>query len=134
MKVEIGKSASYKKKFTAVDVNGFAAISGDDNPVHLDENYAEQSIFGRRIVHGVLVASMYSKIFGTIYPGRGAIYLSQSLKFIKPVYLNEEITAIATLIEFDETRKRGLFKTESINSKGDLVLVGEAKILFPDER
>jgi len=132
MDVKIGMSASYKKSFGDKEVAIFADISADNNPIHLDEEYAAQSIFRKRVVHGVLVASMFSKIFGTILPGEGGIYLSQSLKFMKPVYIDQVITATVTLLEFDTNRNRGLFKTVCTNDPDELVLVGEAQILFPD--
>ena len=92
-KIEIGKVIEYKKTFTEDDVLDFAKISGDNNPIHLDKKYASESIFGQRVVHGILVTSMFSKIFGTIYPGIGGIYLSQFVKYLKPVFINEQIIA-----------------------------------------
>ena len=74
---------------------------------------------------------MFSKIFGTIYPGNGGIYLSQTTKFLKPAFIGDEITAKAKLIDFDESKNRGIFKTECFDPKGNILVVGEAKILFP---
>jgi len=127
----LGKVVKFEKTFSLDDVIQFAKITEDNNPVHLDESYAKNTIFGTRIVHGMLVASMFSKIFGTIYPGEGCLYYGQNLEFRKPVYLDDTISAQATLIEFNEEKKIGTFKTEAFNSKGQLVINGTAKIVFP---
>ncbi|MEO8568563.1 MAG: MaoC family dehydratase [Ginsengibacter sp.] len=131
IEIEIGKVYEFSKTFTDEDVNAFAKISEDNNPIHIDDSYASGTIFGKRVVHGILITSMFSKIFGTIYPGIGGIYLSQTAKFLKPVFLNEEITAKATLREFDSSTKKGIFTTECFKANGDLVVTGEGKILFP---
>jgi len=132
MAIEIGKTASFQKAFSDEDVRLFAGISLDDNPIHLDEEYAQKSMFGQKIVHGMLVASLVSKVFGTIFPGPGCIYLGQTLKFLKPVYINQPITATVVLTEYDEQTRKGVFKTTCTNTEGDLVIVGDAKILFND--
>lgn len=128
---EIGKKIEFEKVFTSEDVVNFSNTTEDNNKIHLDEEYAKSTFFGARIVHGVLVASMFSKIFGTIYPGEGCLYYGQNLEFRKPVFLNTKITAIATLIEYNKEKKIGLFKTEAFNTEGKLVINGEAKIVFP---
>lgn len=130
-KVSLNSTFEFVKAFSEDDVIAFARLSQDDNPIHIDKAYAEQSIFKAQVVHGVLLVSMFSKIFGTIYPGNGGIYLSQTSKFIRPAYIGDEITAKATLTEFDNTKKRGVFLCEAFNSKNELLLTGEAKILFP---
>ena len=129
--VLLNTSFEFAKTFSENDVNVFAGISEDKNPIHLDEEYASKSIFGKRVVHGILLISMFSKIFGTIYPGEGGIYLSQSVKFTKPVFLDEEIIAKVTLTNFDSSKMQGIFTTNCYNSKGDIVIAGEAKVLFP---
>lgn len=131
-KIELGKFFEFKSVFNDEEVALFASLSKDNNPIHLDDDYAKQSVFGRKVVHGVLVMSMFSKIFGTLYPGEGTIYLSQSAKFIKPAYVGDVLTAKVTLNDFEPTRRIGIFLTESFNSEGKLILSGEAKVLFPD--
>lgn len=130
-KVQIDSQHTFTKTFSAQDVFAFAQLSQDDNPVHVNAEYAKNSIFKKQVVHGVLITSMFSKIFGTIYPGNGGIYMSQASKFIKPAYIDEAITATVTLTAFDDEKKRGVFKCEAHNDNGDLILIGEAKILFP---
>jgi 3-hydroxybutyryl-CoA dehydratase len=131
-KVVLNSEHSFTNSFSEADVAHFAELSKDDNPLHLDASYAEQTIFKKRVVHGVLITGMFSKIFGTIYPGNGGIYLSQSSKFLRPAYLNDSITAKVTLTSFDDEKKRGIFKCEAFNQDEKLILVGEAEILFPN--
>lgn len=128
---KIGSSVTYEKIFNAQDVEIFAELSGDKNPVHLDEKYASGTRFKNRIVHGLLVSSLFSTIFGTIYPGEGTIYLGQTLKFLMPVYLGEKITARVTLSALRNDKPIGTFETTCSNEKGEIVVSGEATLLMP---
>ena len=128
---KIGDRVTYSRTFTKEDVETFARISGDDNPLHLDEDYAGKTQFGARITHGIFTLSMFSKIFGTMYPGLGGIYMQQDAKFLRPVYLEEEIEAEVELIEFQEDKKIGTFTTRCYNEKGKMVVDGRATIKFP---
>jgi 3-hydroxybutyryl-CoA dehydratase len=130
-KIIIGKEVEFSKTFSSADVLEFSRISEDDNPVHIDEVYAAESIFGKRVVHGILLVSMFSKIFGTIYPGNGAIYLSQTSKFIKPAFIDDVIKAKIKLISFNDDNKQGVFLTECFKESDKLILTGDARILFP---
>ena len=130
---EIGKIVEYTRVFTAEEVRLFAQISLDDNPIHLDESYAEASIFKQRVAHGMFTGSMFSRIFGSIYPGEGSIYLSQELRFLKPVFFDQPITARVELTEYDPEKRIGTFATLSMQEDGKPVVKGEAKILFPPE-
>ncbi len=127
----IGATAEFIKTFTENDVKLYAGLSGDNNPVHLDEEYASGTQFQKRIVHGMLVASMFSTIFGTDFPGEGAIYLGQTLKFKAPVYLGETITAQVTVSSVRDDKPIGTFKTVAVNEKGQAVIEGEATLLLP---
>ena len=127
------KEVEFRKVFSKQDVEAFAKISLDDNPIHLDEEFAKKSIFGKTVVHGILITSMFSKIFGTVYPGIGTIYLSQASKFLRPAYVGDEITAKVELTSYDDVKRRGIFKTECFNSSQELILTGEAKIIFPKD-
>ena len=103
---QIGQSAFFEKCITDEEVRKFAEISGDDNPVHLDDEYAKDTLFGKRIVHGILVSSLISKVIGTQLPGNGTIYLSQNLKFLKPVYVGETVRAEVVIKEIIEEKNR----------------------------
>lgn len=127
----VGDTRSITKAFSEADVSAFSEITGDKNPLHLDEDYAKTTIFKTRIVHGMLVSSLFSTIFGTIYPGLGTIYLFQSQKFIKPVYLNETVAAHITVKELVLEKNRVIFDCIITNDKGETVVMGEAILMPP---
>lgn len=122
----LGQSASLTKVFKSEEVEAFAEMSLDKNPIHLDEDYAEHSRFGRKIVHGFLVGSLISAVFGTQLPGEGAIYLHQEMDFRKPVYHNDEITAIVTVTNIRKDKSILYFDTRCENGKGEVVIEGKA--------
>lgn len=128
--LKIGDSASFSKAFTDADVRAFAKISGDHNPVHLDEAYAAKTPFKKRIAHGMLTAGLISAILGTQLPGEGSIYLEQTLNFRAPVYLDETITATVTVVKLHERKPIATLETICKNQDGVVVLDGEATILF----
>ena len=127
---QIKSGSTYKEIFsyTQEDVNNFAEISGDKNPIHLDENYASKSIFKRRIIHGYLGTSVFSKVFAMDFPGEGTIYLKQDLQFFKPMYTSENYTAIFSVIKHINAKHRALIKTEIFDNNNQLVVTGEALI------
>lgn len=131
MKLEIGTSVKEKNCFTEDDVNCFAKITGDCNPLHIDKQFAEKSIFKETVVHGMLVASTISKILGTKCPGPGTIYLSQNLKFLLPVKINETFTTKIEVIDIIEGKRnpRYIFKTTCINEEEEIILEGEALVI-----
>ncbi|OMH27169.1 MaoC family dehydratase [Motiliproteus sp. MSK22-1] len=123
--LKIGMQASYAKTITEADVVLFAGITGDDNPIHLNAEYAEQTMFEQRIVHGMFSAGLISAVLGTRMPGPGAIYIDQQLKFKAPVHIGDTVTATATVLEIDEQRRR--VKLETICTvKGKRVAEGTA--------
>lgn len=132
-KVEIGARASRTKTITDADIRTFAAISGDANPIHLDEDYAKTTRFGRRIAHGMLTASLISAVIGNDLPGVGSIYLSQTLTFKAPVYLDDTITATVEVIAFREEKRIATLRTFCTNQDGTVVLEGEAIVMAPKE-
>ena len=128
--ISIGMEVSYSQTITDADVKNFAGISGDNNPVHMSDEYAEKSRFKKRIAHGLMSASYFSALFGTRIPGPGCIYVSQSLVFKRPVYLNDTVTAIVTVKEIDIEKRRVFFKTVC-KVKNKVVIDGEAEIHIP---
>lgn len=126
--LEIGQSASISKVFTEEEVENFASLSEDRNPVHLDEEFAKSSIFGQRIVHGMLVASLFSGLLGEKLPGKGTIYLGQSLNFTAPVSIGEEITATVEIINIRDDKPIVTLRTWCVDSKGNTVINGEAVV------
>ncbi len=122
----IGQSASLKKVFLTEEVEAFAEMSLDRNPIHVDLDYAEHSLFGARIVHGFLVGSLISAVFGTQLPGEGAIYLHQEMNFRKPVFHGEEIVATVTVTNIRKDKSILYFDTKCENAKGEIVIEGKA--------
>lgn len=130
-KYKIGQSASIDRSFCLEDVASFANLCGDTNPIHLDAEYAANTRFKRRIIHGPLVASLFGTIFGTIFPGQGSIYISQTLRFRKPVFLGDAVTASVRLIAVDKEKSKGEFETICKNESQEVVIEGEAQLLLP---
>ena len=126
----VGETASYSKTITAADIEAFAALSGDHNPVHLDESFAARTRFKARIGHGILTASLISTVIGMYLPGPGAVYLGQEVKFLKPVFIGDTITASASVVAINEEKQILTLKTECVNQNGDRVLTGEARVLY----
>jgi 3-hydroxybutyryl-CoA dehydratase len=126
----VGQSARRQHTVTAADLDAFAAVTGDNNPVHLDEAYAATTSFGGRIAHGMLSAGYISAVLGTQLPGPGAIYVSQTLNFRRPVRIGDEVTAEVAITAIDERRGRVTFATvASVNGKA--VAEGEAVVIAP---
>lgn len=130
--VKIGDRSEATKRFTEHDVRTFAEITGDTNPVHLDAAFAKESIFGKQIVHGMLVSSLFSKIFGTQFPGNGCIYIAQTLKFIKPVFIDDEVKSEVQVVEINKEKRRLIFETKAYVCNQP-VITGTAKILIPEQ-
>lgn len=122
----IGQTASLKKKFQTKDVETFAQLSMDYNPIHLDTIYAEKCMFEKRIIHGFLVGSLISAVFGTQLPGEGAVYLHQEMDFRKPVFHGEEITATVVLTKIRKEKSVLYFDTRCENESGEIVIEGKA--------
>ncbi len=126
----VGDSASLERTFTQDDIDAFARISGDDNPAHVDPAWAEASIFGGRVAHGILTAGLISAVIGTQLPGPGSIYMSQTLKWLAPVKPGEALTATATIREI--VAEKGRIIMDTVVTRGDdAVLTGEALIMPP---
>lgn len=124
-----GVKASLTRTIAEADIEAFAALTGDRNPVHLDSAYAARTRFGERIAHGMLSAGLISAVLGMHLPGPGGIYLSQTLTFLKPVRIGDTITATAEVIAYDAERRRLRLRTYCTNQQGDVVLDGEAALL-----
>lgn len=130
--IEVGMKASYSQTITDADIIAFAGISGDHNPVHVDREYAAQSRFGKRIAHGLMSAGFFSAIFGTRIPGPGCVYVSQSLNFLRPVYIDDTVQAEVEVTEVDRVKRRVFFNT-ICRVKGKKVISGSAEIFIPEK-
>lgn len=131
MALTVGMTASRTRTVTTQDVELFAQVSGDTNPVHLDDAYAANTQFGKRIAHGLYTVSIISAILGNDLPGEGTIYLGQNTKFKAPVFIGDTITATVELISYREDKRIATFKTTATNQDGVLVVEGEAVVLAP---
>lgn len=130
--LEVGMEATYSRIVTEADIVAFADVSGDNNPVHLDEDYAAGTMFKGRIAHGMLTASYISTIFGTRLPGPGSIYISQTLNFRAPVRIGDEVLTKVVLTELIPAKKRAVFACDC-SVKGKSVLQGEAVLMVPSQ-
>lgn len=121
-------------KFSQDEVNRFAEVTGDKNPVHLDAAYAAKTMFKRPIMHGMLSASLFSKVFGTLFPGEGTIYLKQSLSFLKPMYVDTDYEAVFTVKEVMGDKNRAVVETLIKDKNTGLVCTsGEATVMNVDK-
>lgn len=128
--INVGMSASYSQIITENDVVAFSNVSGDKNPIHLDDDYAKNSRYRNKIAHGLLSASFFSKLFGTELPGEGCVYVSQNLNFKRPVYIGDTVTATILVQSVDMANKRIFFDTIcKVNNK--IVIDGNAEIFIP---
>lgn len=132
--INIGDTASITKTVTKKDIQVFAIMSGDVNPAHVDEEFANNSMFKQVIAHGIWTGSLVSAVLGTKLPGPGAIYMSQSFKFLKPVGIDDVITATVTVTEKDLEKKKITLECACTNQANKKVLVGEAVVLAPSEK
>jgi 3-hydroxybutyryl-CoA dehydratase len=126
---QVGDQASVTKTITESDVDTFAELIGDFNPLHVDEAFARKSRFGGRIAHGAFTAGLISAALGNELPGPGGIYLSQSIDFLAPVYLGDTITAVVTVSAWRPEKKLITLKTEAFNQDEKQVAGGEAVLL-----
>ncbi len=129
--LQLGDSASFSKTMSETDIYGFAGITGDMNPAHVDAVAAAEGMFKQRIAHGMLSASFISTVLAMKLPGPGTIYLGQDLQFRAPVFIGDTVTARVECIEKIEARKWVKFKTTCTNQDGKVVVDGVATVLPP---
>ena len=128
--IEVGMRGEFAKLVSNEDILAFAEATGDRNPVHLDDDYANRTSFGQRISHGLLTAGLISAVFGTVFPGPGWIYVSQSLRFRTPVHIGEKVTAAVEVVTVMPDKNFVEFETEC--RVGDkVVLDGKATLMAP---
>lgn len=130
--IKIGMRASYSQTITDSDIKLFAGISGDHNPVHLSDEYIQNSRFKKRVVHGIMPTSFFSGLFGTRLPGPGCLYVSQTVEFKRPIYIDETVTAMIEVIDVNQTTRHVKFRT-TCSVKGRVVIDGVADIFIPKD-
>lgn len=131
----VGKTGRISKTITESDVYTFAGVTGDFNPLHVNAEYAKTTRFGERIAHGMLTASFFSTVLGMLLPGAGAIYLSQSCKFLLPVKIGDTVTAECVITEIIKEKRIITLATTAYNQREEKVVSGEAKMMVtkPEE-
>jgi 3-hydroxybutyryl-CoA dehydratase len=128
--VRVGDAAEMAKTVTESDIALFAGVTGDFNPVHVDAVAAERSMFGERIAHGMLSAGFISAVLGMRLPGPGSVYLSQTLRFTKPVRIGDTVTARVEVLEVIAAKRRVRLATTCRNQRGETVVDGEAVVMI----
>ncbi len=128
-KLKLGDQYQENVRFTQKDVNLFADVSGDRNPIHIDEAYAAKTPFGKPIVHGFLAGSVFSKVFGMNWPGEGTIYLYQDMSFRAPVFVEKNYVAKFEIIEHNQERNRATVQCTLEDEEGNQAIIGVAKLL-----
>jgi acyl dehydratase len=132
--IEVNQVYTHDFQFSQEEVNRFSEVTGDKNPVHTDAEYAAKTMFKRPIMHGMLSASLFSKVFGTLFPGEGTIYLKQSLNFLKPMYVDVTYEAVFTVKEVLKDKHRAIVETViKDKNTGNLCTSGEATVLNNDK-
>lgn len=128
--LEVGMRAEYERDVTQDMIESFAEVSGDHNPLHLDDDYAQGTIFKGRIAHGMLSAAFISKVFGTVMPGKGSVYISQTLRFLAPVRIGDTVRTTVEVTAVDAEKRRVSFKSRC-RVGSTVVIDGDALILVP---
>jgi 3-hydroxybutyryl-CoA dehydratase len=132
--MKVGDSAQISEIITEEMINDFAKATGDFNPIHMDQAYAEKTFFKERIAHGVLSIGLLSAVLGNILPGHGTIYLSQEVKFLAPVRIGDTVTARVEVIELIPEKNRAKFRTTCTNQEGQMVVDGTAWAMPPKSK
>ena len=127
--IKIGQTETFELVITESMLDDFARLSGDYNPLHMNENYANSTIFKRRVCHGMLVASFFSQLVGMYIPGKNALYFSQTLKFIHPCFIDDTLKIEGKVLDKSESTKLITLKTSVFNDIGKCIIDGQAKVL-----
>ena len=131
--IQVGEKATFSKTMTEADIFAFAGITGDFNPIHVNAEFAKNSLFKQRVVHGMLTAGLLDQTLTNI-GGAGNIHLSQLVKFLAPVFIGDTVTVVSELVSKDPTKNRATIKSTVTNQAGKTVLEGEALIMIPREK
>ncbi|EOS44188.1 MaoC family dehydratase [Lachnospiraceae bacterium JLR.KK009] len=129
----IGQEVSVEKTFGKDEVLAFSELTGDCNPLHIDDGFAKNSRFGATIVHGMFVAGLISKVIGMQLPGEGSIYLEQNMRFLKPVYVGDCVTAKVKIKDIMQEKKIFTLETNVYGNDGTCFVSGTAKVLYEGE-
>ena len=132
--IEPGQTYSHEFKFSQDEVNRFAEVTGDLNPVHINPDFAANTIFKKPVMHGMLGAALFSKVFGVLFPGEGTIYLKQSLNFLRPMFVDIDYTAEFRVIEIIKDKNTAIVETVIKDKQtGKVCIKGEATVMNIDK-
>ena len=131
--IQVGQRVTFGKTITEADVFAFAGITGDFNPIHVNAEFAKSSMFGKRVAHGMLTASLVDQTL-TNLGGLGTIHLSETVKFLAPVFIGDTVTVVSEVVGKDAAKNRMTVKSTITNQEGKTVLEGEALIMMPREK
>ena len=129
--LHVGQKAEFTETITESMIQEFAKLSGDYNPHHIDEEYAKKTKYEKRICHGMLLASLFSKLTAMYLPGQGSLYISQTLNFVSPAFIDDIVTASGEITKISSSTGIIRVKTEITNMNNNLLVSGEAKVLIP---
>lgn len=128
--IEVNSTYQHDFSFSQDEVAKFAEVTGDKNPIHLDATYAAKTMFKQPIMHGFLGSSIFSKVFGTLFPGEGTIYMSQSMKFMAPMFVDTEYEAVFTVTDVNKDKHRAKITTKiKDKTSGKITITGEAFVM-----
>ncbi len=132
LRVQVGQKFTFSKSISDQDIRDFARLSGDDQLIHLDQEYASKTRFKRRVAHGVITLSIVSAALGTklVGPNEAVVYLSQNLRFTAPAFVDDTLTATVEVTAIDEARRRVTLSTTCTNQRGETLMTGEALVLI----
>ena len=131
-KIRIGDTYSHKTRYTQEQVDNFALVTGDNNPIHINKEYAARTPFGKPIVHGFFAGAVFSKVFGTMFPGEGTIYMYQDMAFLAPVFVEIEYLAKFEVIEVNSEKHRAVVKCTLEDEQGKIAISGQAKLMHKE--
>ncbi len=132
-KIKVGDTYTHEVRYTQANVDTFAKISGDNNPIHINPEYAAKTPFGKPIVHGFFAGAVFSKVFGTKWPGEGTIYMFQDMAFLSPVFVEKDYIAKFEVIKVIEEKHRGIIKCTLEDSEGKVAISGQAKLMHKEQ-
>ncbi|MDR0971670.1 MAG: MaoC family dehydratase [Bacteroidales bacterium] len=132
-KIKVGDTYSLEVNYSQKDVDAFAEITQDKNPIHIDAEYAAKTPFEKPIIHGFLSGAVFSRIFGTIFPGEGTIYMYQDMAFLAPTFVDNTYIAKVEVVEVNEEKHRGVVKCTLEDNQGKILISGTAKLMHKEK-
>lgn len=131
-KIKVWDTYAFEIKYHQKDVEKFAEISGDNNPIHINQEYAKNTPFGQCIVHGFFAGAVFSRVFGTMWPGEGTVYMMQEMSFRAPVFVEKEYKACFKVLEVNQEKHRGVIECILQDAEGKQAIIGKAMLMHKE--